>query len=194
MKLSPLRILLVLLATTLPAAAHTGHGDADGFTAGFLHPFTGIDHLLAMLAVGLWAAIRGGGAIWVWPVTFVAAMLTGFGLAMQGAVLPFYEPMILASLIGLGLVIALAVPMPVWGGAALIALFGLFHGYAHGVEVSGAVLAFATGFALASMLLHVAGIAIAFLTARVASMRPVRVAGAAIAIFGLALAIMEFTA
>lgn len=192
--LSPFRILLILLATTLPAAAHTGHGDADGFAAGFLHPFTGVDHLLAMLAVGLWAAIRGGGAIWAWPAAFVAAMLAGFGLAMQGVVLPFYEPMILASLIGLGLVIALAVPMPVWGGAALIALFGLFHGYAHGVEVSGAVLAFATGFALASMLLHIAGIAIAFLTARVSSMRPVRAAGAAIALFGLALAVMEFAA
>lgn len=194
MKLSPVPILLVLLATTVPAAAHTGHGAADGFAAGVLHPFTGIDHMLAMLAVGLWAAIRGGGAIWAWPAAFVAAMLAGFALAMQGVVLPFYEPMILASLIGLGLVIALAVPMPMWGGAALIALFGLFHGYAHGVEVSGAVLAFATGFALASLLLHIAGIAIAVLTARTVSMRPVRLAGTAIALTGLALAAMEFVA
>lgn len=183
-------ILTMLLFSSLSAAAHTGHDHADGLVAGFLHPLTGFDHLLAMLAVGLWAAIRGGGAIWLWPVSFVAAMIAGFWLATLGTALPYYEPMIVASLIGLGLVIALALPVPVLTGAALIAVFGLFHGYAHGVEVTGTVAAFAAGFAAASMVLHIAGIGLAMLVARHSSMRPVQAAGAAIALAGLALAIM----
>ena len=181
----PMIFAALLMAT--PAIAHSGHDSADGLIAGFLHPLTGLDHLLAMLAVGLWAAIRGGRAIWFWPVSFVAAMIAGFWLATLGTALPYYEPMILASLIGLGLVIALALPLPLVLGAALIAVFGLFHGYAHGVEVVGTVAAFATGFAITSMLLHIAGIGLALFTTRLTSMRPVQAAGAAIALTGLAL-------
>ena len=78
-----------LTIMTLPAFAHPGHGSSDGFLSGFFHPFTGLDHLLAMVAVGVWAAMRGGAAMWVWPAAFVGAMAAGFALAVHGVVLPF---------------------------------------------------------------------------------------------------------
>ena len=185
-------VILAALVAATPALAHSGHGEAGGLIAGFLHPLTGFDHLLAMLAVGLWAALLGGRALSLWPLAFVAAMIAGFALATAGVALPLHEPMIMASLIGLGLVIALAVPVPVAAGAGLIALFGLFHGHAHGLEVSGAVAAFASGFAAASLLLHLAGIGLALVIVRTLSVRPVQAAGAAIALAGVVLLTKDF--
>src|SRR5918997_1309152 len=131
------RILLAALLGTLatPALAHTGAGAGASFLSGFLHPPGGLDHLVAMVTVGLWAALKGGGALWLWPAAFVAAMLAGGGLGMSGISLPFAEPGILASTIVLGALVAFAMNAPLWAGAALITLFGLVHGHAHGAEI-----------------------------------------------------------
>lgn len=181
-----------LIMSTLPALAHSGHGASEGFLSGFYHPFTGLDHLLAMVAVGVWAAMRGGAALWGWPAAFVGAMVAGFALAVHGTILPLYEPMIMASLIGLGVVIMLGVRMPVLLGAAMVAIFGLFHGYAHGIETTGSALPFAAGFVAASIVLHCAGIAAAAVALEVKSTVPLRVAGAATALAGIVLASTHF--
>lgn len=181
-----------LAIMTLPALAHPGHGSSDGFLSGFWHPFTGLDHVLAMVAVGVWAAMRGGPALWAWPGAFVGAMMAGFALAVNGVVLPLYEPMILASLIGLGLAIMLGLRMPVLAGAAMVGGFGLFHGYAHGIEIVGSAVPFAAGFLAASIVLHATGMALAIFAQQVRVTAPLRVSGAAIALAGIALPMLEY--
>jgi urease accessory protein len=148
---------LSLLAA--PAYAHIGVGDTSSFAAGIAHPLLGLDHLLVMIAVGAWAALKGGRALWAWPVAFVSVMLIGGGLAMAGVAVPFVEPAILASVVALGLLVALAVDLPVWLGGAIVGLFALFHGHAHGTEipVSAGGLDYAAGFALATAGLHLVG-------------------------------------
>lgn len=150
-------ILPVLLAT--PALAHVGPGMHHGLAAGLAHPLSGADHVLAMVAVGLWAAMLGGRAIVGVPAAFVAAMLGGFGLALAGVWLPIVEPMIIASIVVLGLVVATALrPSPAIA-AVIVAAFAVFHGHAHGTEFGSAgAAAFAMGFAGATVLLHAAGI------------------------------------
>jgi urease accessory protein len=188
-------IAAALLVAT-PAFAHPGHGQGflgGGFAAGFAHPMGGLDHVLAMLAVGLWAAIRGRmetgrNAMWLWPAAFVAGMAGGFALTQAGLVVPQVETMIAASVILLGGAVALGLSAPVMLGAAAIAAFGLFHGAAHGMELHAAPLPFASGFILASALLHAAGIGLAQLGASLAMRWPQRLAGAGIAAAGLAIA------
>lgn len=182
----PIALALALLATATPALAHPGHG--GGFVAGFGHPLGGLDHVLAMLAVGLWAALRGGGAALAWPASFVAALAAGFGLTQVGLVLPMVETMILASVILLGAAVAFRLSAPMWLGAAAIGAFGLAHGAAHGMELHGAPLPFAAGFILASLTLHAAGFGIAAAGERLASRWPARIAGVSVAAAGLALA------
>ena len=182
-----LRLALPALLAATPALAHTGH-DAAGFTAGAVHPLFGLDHLLAMVAVGLWTALRGGRALPGWPAAFVGGMLGGFALARLGLVLPAHETMIAGTLVGLGGAIALGLSAPAWAGAALLAAFGLAHGFAHGLEVSGSVLAFAGGFALATAALHAAGIGLALAAAKLQSRLPLRLAGAGVLLAGVALA------
>jgi urease accessory protein len=129
------------------------------FVSGFAHPLHGVDHLVAMLAVGVWGSFAGGRAIYVWPSAFVATMLAGFAAAASGVAVPLAEPAIWSSVAVLGLVVALAVNAPLWLGAAMIGLFVFFHGHAHGTEAASAsLMAFATGLALATGGLHVAGI------------------------------------
>ncbi|MFC7705875.1 HupE/UreJ family protein [Plastorhodobacter daqingensis] len=141
-----------------PALAHPGHVGQAPFVAGVVHPLLGADHLLAMIAVGLWAAHLGGAALPGLPAAFVAAMVAGFTVALGGGVLPLVEPMILASVLVLGLMLALALRLPTGASAALVALFGLFHGFAHGQEMGeGGAAAFGAGFALSTALLHAAG-------------------------------------
>ena len=181
-----------LALMTLPALAHPGHGSSDGFLSGFYHPFGGADHVLAMVAVGLWAAMRGGDAMWLWPAAFVGAMLGGFAMAVHGVVLPLYEPMILASLVGLGLVIMLGIRMPIAAGAGMVGVFGLFHGYAHGIEIVGSALPFAVGFAAASIVLHLGGMGIATFAQGARLVTPLRASGAAIALVGLLLPSLEY--
>src|SRR5215475_14569865 len=102
------------------------------FVSGFAHPLHGADHLVAMLAVGIWGALAGGRAIRVWPLAFMATMLVGYASAAAGMAIPFVEPMILSSIVVLGVLVAVAAEADVWIGAAIIALFAFFHGHAHG--------------------------------------------------------------
>jgi urease accessory protein len=172
-----------------PAFAHVGHGLADSFAAGVAHPFSGLDHIAVMVAVGLWAALNGGRALWVWPATFVGVMLVGGALGMAHVPVPFVEPGILASVVALGLMVALAVDLPVWVGAVVIGGFAVFHGHAHGTEVSETVsgVEYMAGFAAATATLHTIGIGFAQLMTR-AQLRPlVRIAGALCAALGVGL-------
>jgi urease accessory protein len=186
-----------LLGTCHPALAHSGldHtlGFASGsFATGFVHPWTGLDHMLALLTVGLWAGLNGGRALWAWPAAFVGAMLAGGALGMAGVFVPLTEPGILASVVVLGLLVLTAARLPLALGAALIVLFALLHGHAHGAELpdGAAAGAYMAGFALATALLHAIGIAIAWVGRDGIGAPLVRGAGAAVAVVGLALAIL----
>jgi len=150
----------VSLAATAPAFAHVSAADNGSFLPGFTHPLLGLDHIVVMVAVGLWAATIGGRAVWAVPAAFVGAMVIGYFLSLTGLALPFAEPMILASVVALGLLIATAVRLPAMVGALLVGLFAVFHGHAHGSELGvAAAVPFGLGFALATALLHSAGIA-----------------------------------
>src|SRR5262249_41216809 len=132
---------------------------AASFVSGFAHPLHGADHLVAMLAVGIWGALVGARAIRVWPIAFVAAMLVGFESAAAGIAIPFVEPAILSSIVVLGLLVAFAAEAPLWLGAAILGLFAFFHGHVHGTEAAAASLTgYATGLAVATGVLHAAGI------------------------------------
>ena len=151
-----------LFAAT-PAFAHLDPASHGSFAAGFTHPIFGLDHVLAMIAVGLWAALIGGRSVWILPTAFVGAMLAGFGLSMAGLPLPYVEPAILASVVVFGLVVALALRLPNWLSITLVALFGACHGHAHGGEIGSAGLfGYATGFVLATALLHAVGVLIGY--------------------------------
>ncbi len=151
----------ILIAATAPAFAHVNPADNGSFLAGFSHPLFGLDHIVVMVAVGLWAATIGGRAIWAIPAAFVGAMVIGYLLSLTGLALPFAEPMILASVVALGLLIAAAVRLPVTIGVILVGLFAVFHGHAHGSELGvAAALPFGFGFALATALLHASGVGI----------------------------------
>ncbi|RUU96876.1 MULTISPECIES: HupE/UreJ family protein [unclassified Mesorhizobium] len=151
---------VLLLAAAMPAYAHVGIGTTSSWSAGFMHPLSGLDHLTAMIAVGLWAALKGGKAVVAWPLAFVGVMLAGGALGMLQVPLPFIEPGILASVVALGLLVALAVDLPVSAGVAIIGLFALFHGHAHGTEVpeNASGLGYMAGFAVATALLHATGL------------------------------------
>ena len=178
-------VTLLMLAAG-PALAHPGHGSTASFAAGIAHPFGGLDHIAVMVAVGLWAALKGGRALWLWPAAFVGVMLVGAALGMAHVPVPLVEPGILASVVALGLLVALAVDLPVWTGAAIVAVFALLHGHAHGTEVAETVSGaeYIAGFALATATLHGVGIGFAQLMTR-AQLRPlVRIAGAVCVVIG----------
>ena len=181
------------LVAPVPAFAHIGShaglGSTASFAAGVAHPLSGLDHIAVMVAVGLWAALKGGRALWLWPVTFVGVMLVGGALGMAHVPVPFVEPGILASVVALGLLVALAVDLPVAVGAAIVGVFAVFHGHAHGSEVAENVggIEYMAGFALATATLHLTGIALALAASR-AHLRPaIRVAGAVCVVLGGAL-------
>jgi urease accessory protein len=146
------------------------------------HPFTGLDHLLAMIAVGLWAVQIGKRALWLLPLTFVGAMIAGAALGMDGVRLPLIEPMILASMIGLGALIAFAKRMPLSASAAAVAIAALFHGQAHGIEIPATGSGFWTiaGSVLATAMLHAIGIACGLALKATAQQRVMHAMGAAI--------------
>lgn len=184
----------LLALTAAPALAHTGAGPAHGIMHGFAHPIGGLDHLLAMVAVGLWAAQRGGRALWLLPVAFVASMVAGGALGALGVGALGVETGIVLSVLVLGVLVAMAVRLPLAASVGVVALFALFHGHAHGAEmpagVSGA--AYAAGFAASTALLHgfgvVAALAMRRLPALGAAEAPwVRVAGAGICAAGMVL-------
>ena len=184
-----LSIVTLLVLAAGPALAHPGHGSTTSFAAGIAHPFGGLDHIAVMVAVGLWAALKGGRALWLWPAAFVGVMLAGAALGMAHVPVPLVEPGILASVVALGLMVALAVDLPVWTGAAIVAAFALLHGHAHGTEVAENVSGaeYMAGFALATATLHGVGIGFAQLMTR-AHLRPlVRIAGAVCVVIGAGL-------
>ncbi|WP_432473944.1 HupE/UreJ family protein [Amphritea sp. HPY] len=161
MKLSPVFAITVTSAAmlaTAPAMAHTGSETAAGLIAGFAHPFTGLDHLLAMLAVGIWAAQQKGRLQLSITATFIALLLTGFISAVNGFVMPLMEGTIATSLLVSGLLICCAARLPAQISLALTAVFALAHGQAHGIEVVGiSAVLFAAGFIAGSALLQFFG-------------------------------------
>jgi urease accessory protein len=186
----------VVMALPATALAHTGHMEPGGFLHGFAHPLGGADHLLAMIAVGLWAAQIGGRALWALPLAFVGTMILGGLYGMAGLPLPSVELGILGSVLVLGGLIALQPRLPVAACAAIVALFAVFHGFAHGVEMPEAASpqAYGLGFALATALLHGAGIALILavkaLVRGMAGRLTVRGSGALIGLGGVALALL----
>jgi urease accessory protein len=182
-----LPLLLIFLLPSL-AQAHPGApGHTHGFSNGLLHPLTGLDHICAMVAVGLWAAQRGGRALWLVPLTFVSIMVVGGILGMGGAQIPFVEQGIAASVLVLGIFIAAAVRLPLAASMAIVGLFALFHGYAHGAEMpdSASGFAYGIGFVVATASLHLSGIALGITTQRFVSAQLVRYLGGGIAACGV---------
>lgn len=184
-------LAFLLLAAAAPAFAHPGHDAATaGFAAGLLHPLLGLDHLLAMLVVGIWAAQLGGRARALVPASFVALMALGGLAAMNGYAPPRIEAGIAASLLVLGLLVTLRGRLPVAAAMALTAAFALFHGAAHGLELPrlAAPGAYAFGFGLATAALHGAGLLIGLRSQRGAG-PAARAAGLLTAAAGLASAL-----
>ncbi|HWU55309.1 MAG TPA: HupE/UreJ family protein [Rhizomicrobium sp.] len=185
--IQPALAAAALFALIEPALAHTGTDTVFGFQTGFLHPISGPDHLVAMVAVGLWGAQLGAPAIWILPITFPLVMAIGGVLGVVGIPVPFVETVIALSAVALGLVVALRLRPPLWAAAVLVAVFAIFHGYAHGRELPGAAdpVGYGVGFVVATGLLHLAGILIGTLTRRPLGAQAVRACGAAIACAGL---------
>jgi len=187
------RFLLIsavfLLVTAAGAQAHTIPGDVHGFGSGFGHPLHGFDHILAMLAVGLWAAQLGGRARWLVPASFVGVMALGGALAMAGLRVPFTEAGILLSVLVLGILVAVAARFPLAASMAVAGLFAFFHGHSHGTEMPANAVGYAygVGFMVATALLHAGGIGIGTLAQQSAKQPVIRYAGAAIAVAGLCL-------
>jgi urease accessory protein len=177
------------LLAAVPAFAHVGAGPTSGFGNGLLHPIGGIDHLCAMIAVGLWAAQQGKRALWAVPLAFMSMMALGGALGMAGFSLPFVEQGIAASVLVLGVLIAAAARLPLAAGVLLVAAFAVFHGHAHGAEMPRTVsgLAYGAGFIAATALLHAGGIALGLSLKKLDKPRGLRLAGAAIAMCGVAL-------
>ena len=175
------------LALTAPAFAHTGVGaHGHGFAAGFLHPLMGLDHLLAMLGAGVWAAQLGKRATWLVPAAFVAVMIAGAGLALSGIAMPMVEFGIAGSVLAIGALIAFGTRLPLGLAMGLAGLFALFHGHAHGTELPAFAhpAAYGAGFVAATALLQAAGIGVVLAVRRHATRLPFRVAGAAMAAAG----------
>lgn len=178
-------IVAALAAAALAAAlvapavawAHPGVGPHTGVAAGFLHPLTGFDHVLAMVAVGVFAANLGGRALWAVPLSFMAVMALGGALGMAGVKLPFVETMIALSLVILGLAITLPRQWPLIAAMMLAGVFGLFHGHAHGSEMAATVsgLDYGLGFLVATGLLHLTGIGLALSVTLIGPMRAAQV-------------------
>ena len=176
----------ILLLPSL-AQAHPNHGPATGLYGGLAHPLAGLDHLAAMLAVGLWAAQRGGRALWAIPLSFVGVMMFGAVLARGGMALPFVEQGIVVSVLILGILIAAAWSLPLAASMVLVGLFALFHGYAHGVEIPAMAsgLAYGSGFVAATVSLLLLGVGLGLAAKRLSGEKMVRYAGAAVVACGL---------
>jgi urease accessory protein len=189
-----LLVTVALLLAPSVAFAHPGHGEGGSLLAGFIHPFSGIDHLLAMTAVGLFAAHLGGRALWAVPATFVAMMALGGVFGAAGVSLPFAETAIALSVLVFGFVIFSGMTPPVLAAMALVGIFAIFHGHAHGTEmpVGGSGVVYGIGFMVATTLLHGFGITLG-LAIRwfddVPRRRAMQACGVAIALIGAGLTI-----
>lgn len=182
-------LLLILVGMPDIAAAHVDDpGFAGGFVTGFTHPLFGWDHVLAMVAVGLWGAFLGAPAIWLLPVVFPLIMALGGVLGILGVSVPVVETGIALSSVVLGSLIAAALRTPLWIAIIVVGSFAVFHGHAHGTELPNATspISYSTGFVVATGLLHLFGISFGFLAGWPTGVFAVRTAGAAIAVAGVA--------
>jgi urease accessory protein len=171
------------------ALAHVGDHSHMSFTEGMLHPFSGLDHVLAMVAVGLWASQLGGRALWLLPLTFPAVMAVGAALGLSGVTLPWVEIGIAGSVMVLGAVVALALRPSLAISVPLIGAFALLHGYSHGIELpaSASAVGYGVGFSVATLMLHAVGIATGLIAGRLPVRFAARTTGGAIAALGLVL-------
>jgi urease accessory protein len=188
-RLSAARNTLLMLATmlALPAWAHEQAGQAAGFITGMLHPVSGLDHVLAMVAVGLWGAQLGAPAIWLLPVTFPLVMAFGGFLGLVGVPLPGVEVGIAASAILLGTMVATQSRPPLWMAAAAVGFFAIFHGHAHGTELPAGEsgLLYSIGFVVVTGCLHATGIAIGLIHRWQRGRIALRAAGAVVGAAGV---------
>jgi urease accessory protein len=185
-------IAVATIALPTIASAHPGHDGTPGFIHGFLHPLGGLDHMIAMVAVGLFAARLGGRALWLVPASFVVTMAAAGVAGMAGFALPYVEAGIALSILVLGAAIALETTMPVAAAMGLVALFAVFHGHAHGAEMPETMsgLAYGAGFVAATAALHALGIGLGLFIGRAGEMfgrRVLQVGGTAAALAGAAL-------
>ncbi len=178
---------LLLLTITVAAEAHTDGGNANGFISGFTHPLLGPDHIVAMIAVGLWGAILDAPAVWLLPVVFPSVMAFGGALGVLGVPVPGIEAGIAASGIILGLMVLFASRPQRWKAVLLVAIFAIFHGHAHGTELptSANPLAYSIGFVVSTGLLHLGGIALGLLSQFPWGLKLVRGCGGLIALVGV---------
>jgi len=179
--------MFLLLIMAVPALAHEGSG-TGGFIGGFSHPLLGPDHIVAMVAVGLWGAFLGAPAMWTLPIVFPLVMAGGGVLGILGLGLPGVEVGIAVSAIALGLMVALAARPPIFVAALLVGAFAVFHGHAHGAELppGSDAVAYSAGFVIATGLLHLTGISFGLLARWPAGRIAVRLAGIVIAVVGAA--------
>ena len=180
--------ILMLLSTISIAFAHADAATiTGGFLSGFFHPITGLDHVIAMIAVGLWGAFLGRPAIWVLPIIFPLVMAFGGALGVAGVHIPYIETGIALSGLILGLAVAFAVRPPLWVASILVGAFAIFHGHAHGTELPNAAnpLIYSVGFVIGTGLLHLAGILFGELTRWSWGNMAVRSGGTIIALIGL---------
>jgi urease accessory protein len=180
---------ILLLVAVQPLAAHTTGGAIGGLGSGLGHPFIGLDHLLAMLAVGMWAYQLGGSSMWKVPLAFVLTLLVGASIGLTGLSLPFIGPVIAASVMVFGLLIAMRSRVTPVLASILVALFALFHGYAHGIEMplAASPLTYVAGFSLATIGLHGLGVMLAYVIHRTTHTMLLRVGGFGLAGTGLLL-------
>ena len=178
---------LLLAGITTMAFAHSGEGAASGFISGFLHPVFGWDHVIAMVAVGLWGAFLGQPAIWLLPVVFPMVMAFGGALGVMGVPVPGVEVGIALSAVVLGILIACKAKPPLWVAAVIVAGFAIFHGHAHGTELPEATnpLSYSLGFVIATGLLHIGGILFGLLVRWPVGVKAVQAGGAVIAGLGV---------
>lgn len=186
-----LAILFAICLIPISALAHTGVGVTTGFGSGFSHPIGGADHLLAMVAVGLWAAQMGGRAIWVVPSVFVTVMILGGVLGVSGVPVPYIEEGILVSVLIFGVLVAGAFHFSLSLSGLIVGIFAVFHGHAHGTEMPLAIgaVSYSLGFALATAFLHGVGIVAGVGVRKLKIENIVRFAGGAIALSGIYLAV-----
>jgi urease accessory protein len=184
----PVSVAALTLGMATPALAHEVGGAGAGFIGGFAHPFLGLDHVVAMVAVGLWGAFLRRPALYLLPLIFPLVMAVGGGLGIAGVPIPAVEAGIAASAIVLGLMVALTVKAPLAVAAVVVGAFAVFHGHAHGTELPASVhaLAYSAGFVIATGLLHLAGIGLGTLIRWPAGLVAVRAAGGVIALVGVA--------
>lgn len=176
---------LLLTGLSGTAAAHTFGAAGAGFAEGLAHPFVGLDHLLAMIGVGLWAAQSGGRTLWQLPLAFLSVMACGAWLGQAGPDWSGAEIMIALSVVALGVLVAMSARPAGWVGIGLVSLFALFHGYAHGQEIpqAAAPVTYAAGFLLATLILHLVGLGLGLSISRLQAAS--RVGGLAMAATGV---------